>query len=133
MVTAPMTAANATAFAMDISSSSATPPARPLSSMPGVAATVPPTAAAPANETLIDIDHVDFYYGANRALHDINLKIDAKKVTGIFSPMLYGLMTEEINHCYDGGLYAELIQNRVFKDDPKAPVHWSVVTTWPQN
>ena len=23
------------------------------------------------------------------------------------SPMLYGLMTEEINHSYDGGLYAE--------------------------
>ena len=28
------------------------------------------------------------------------------------SPRLYGLMTEEINHCYDGGLYAELIRNR---------------------
>jgi alpha-L-arabinofuranosidase len=40
---------------------------------------------------------------------------------------LYGLMTEEINHCYDGGLYAELISNRVFKDDPKNPVHWSFV------
>ena len=43
------------------------------------------------------------------------------------SPMLYGLMTEEINHSYDGGLYAELIQNRVFKDDPATPVHWSLV------
>ena len=32
------------------------------------------------------------------------------------SPMLYGLMTEEINHAYDGGLYAELIRNRIFKD-----------------
>ena len=26
-------------------------------------------------------------------------------------------MTEEINHSYDGGLYAELIQNRAFLDD----------------
>src|ERR1700722_20623003 len=43
------------------------------------------------------------------------------------SPMLYGLMTEEINHSYDGGLYAELIQNRSFKDDKSAPAHWSVV------
>ena len=34
--------------------------------------------------------------------------------------MLYGLMTEEINHSYDGGLYAELIQNRAFKDDAEA-------------
>jgi alpha-L-arabinofuranosidase len=42
-------------------------------------------------------------------------------------PMMYGLMTEEINHAYDGGLYAELIQNRCFKDDPKQPAHW---TSW---
>jgi alpha-N-arabinofuranosidase len=43
------------------------------------------------------------------------------------SPMLYGLMTEEINHSYDGGLYAELIQNRIFQDDDIRPVHWSLV------
>jgi alpha-N-arabinofuranosidase len=36
-------------------------------------------------------------------------------------------MTEEINHSYDGGLYAELIRNRIFMDDVKAPAHWSVV------
>ena len=36
-------------------------------------------------------------------------------------------MTEEINHCYDGGLYAELIRNRAFLDDAETPVHWSVV------
>ena len=35
----------------------------------------------------------------------------------------FGLMTEEINHSYDGGLYAELIQNRIFKDDKDKPVH----------
>jgi len=43
------------------------------------------------------------------------------------SPMFYGLMTEEINHSYDGGLYAELIQNRAFKDNRTQPVHWSLV------
>lgn len=43
------------------------------------------------------------------------------------SPTLYGLMTEEINYSYDGGLYAELVRNRVFKDDDNTPVHWSVV------
>src|SRR5262245_47899934 len=42
-------------------------------------------------------------------------------------PIFYGLMTEEINFSYDGGLYAELIRNRVFKDDPQNPVRWSVV------
>jgi alpha-N-arabinofuranosidase len=43
------------------------------------------------------------------------------------SPMLYGLMIEDINHSIDGGLYGELIQNRSFKDDPQQPVHWSFV------
>lgn len=57
----------------------------------------------------------------------IELKIDAGKVIAHVSPTLYGLMTEEINHSYDGGLYAELIQNRIFKDDAKTPVHWSLV------
>jgi alpha-N-arabinofuranosidase len=42
------------------------------------------------------------------------------------SPMFYGLMTEEINYSYDGGLYGELIQNRAFKNDAKGPAHWSV-------
>ena len=36
-------------------------------------------------------------------------------------------MTEEINHAYDGGLYAELMQNRAFLDDAAAPAHWAVV------
>ncbi len=43
------------------------------------------------------------------------------------SPQFYGLMTEEINHSYDGGLYAELIRNRVLKDDARGPAFWSVV------
>ncbi len=43
------------------------------------------------------------------------------------SPSLYGLMTEEINYSYDGGLYGELIRNRIFKDNPKAPDHWSLI------
>ncbi len=43
------------------------------------------------------------------------------------SPTFNGLMIEEINHSFDGGLYAELIQNRDFKDDAARPAHWSVV------
>ncbi len=59
------------------------------------------------------------------------LSVDVDKPGIRISPMLYGLMTEEINHSYDGGLYAELIQNRIFKDPtvkgrPNMP-HWSVV------
>jgi alpha-L-arabinofuranosidase len=53
--------------------------------------------------------------------------VDATRAAGKVSSKLYGLMTEEINHSYDGGLYAELIQNRAFLDDAKSPAHWSVV------
>ena len=49
------------------------------------------------------------------------------QVVARVSPELYGLMTEEINHSYDGGIYAELIQNRAFKDDATNPVHWTLV------
>jgi alpha-N-arabinofuranosidase len=55
------------------------------------------------------------------------LTLDLSKATASVSPMLYGLMTEEINHSYDGGLYAELIRNRVFKDNPAKPEGWSLV------
>ncbi len=57
----------------------------------------------------------------------VQLQIDASRPGPRVSPMLYGLMTEEINYSYDGGLYGELIRNRVFKDDAASPVHWSVV------
>src|SRR6187401_3018904 len=53
--------------------------------------------------------------------------IDAGQAAGKVSPRFYGLMTEEINHSYDGGLYAELVRNRALLDDSKTAVHWSVV------
>jgi len=55
------------------------------------------------------------------------LQIDAAHPGAQVDPMFYGLMIEEINHALDGGLYGELIQNRVLKDDPTTPVHWSLV------
>lgn len=55
------------------------------------------------------------------------LTLDLSKPGANVSPMLYGLMTEEINHSYDGGLYAELIRNRIFKDNPAKPEGWSLV------
>ena len=58
---------------------------------------------------------------------DPAISIDAASPAGKVSPLFYGLMTEEINHSYDGGLYAELVRNRAFLDDPASPAHWSVV------
>jgi alpha-N-arabinofuranosidase len=55
------------------------------------------------------------------------LTIDTANPVGKVSPRFYGLMTEEINFSYDGGLYAELVRNRAFMDDPEKPAHWSVV------
>jgi len=55
------------------------------------------------------------------------LTLDLTKPGANVSPMLYGLMTEEINHAYDGGLYAELIRNRIFKDNKTTPEAWSLV------
>jgi len=45
------------------------------------------------------------------------LKIQADKVVAQMPPTFYGLMTEEINFAYEGGLYGELIRNRTFKAD----------------
>ena len=52
------------------------------------------------------------------------LTIHTDQTASKVSPTLYGLMTEEINHSYDGGLYAELIRNGTFRSD------WSGVNDW---
>jgi alpha-N-arabinofuranosidase len=57
----------------------------------------------------------------------VKLTLELGKPGLAVSSQLYGLMTEEINHSYDGGLYAELIQNRIFKDNATDPAHWSLV------
>jgi alpha-N-arabinofuranosidase len=54
---------------------------------------------------------------------NVNLQKEVAKV----SPTLYGLMTEEINHSYDGGLYAELVRNRTFHKGWDEPAHWFLV------
>ncbi len=55
------------------------------------------------------------------------LQIKADRVAAPVSPMLYGLMTEEINYSYEGGLYGELVRNRTFKANRTNAVFWSVV------
>ncbi len=55
------------------------------------------------------------------------LRIQTDTPVAQVSPTLYGLMTEEINHSYDGGIYGELIRNRAFQDDSNHPEHWRIV------
>ena len=52
------------------------------------------------------------------------LNVEVNRPKAAVSPTLYGLMTEEINYSYDGGLYAELIRNRTFRSD------WSGILNW---
>ncbi len=54
----------------------------------------------------------------------VRLTIHADQPVSPVSPTLYGLMTEEINYAYDGGLYAEMVRNRTFRGD------WSGVNYW---
>jgi alpha-N-arabinofuranosidase len=56
------------------------------------------------------------------------LSVDATAPVSAVSPTLYGLMTEEINYSYDGGLYAEMINNRTFNTRWPRFEHWLLVT-----
>src|SRR3954465_2024746 len=55
------------------------------------------------------------------------LNIELKQSKASVSPMLYGLMTEEINFSYDGGLYAEMVRNRTFRAGRRDIPYWLLV------
>jgi len=52
------------------------------------------------------------------------LTIHSDRPVSKVSPTLYGLMTEEINYSYDGGLYAEMVRNRTVESDWSGILHW---------
>jgi alpha-L-arabinofuranosidase len=56
-----------------------------------------------------------------------HLTIQADQQVSAVSPTLYGLMTEEINFSYDGGLYGELVRNRTFRADWSGILYWYLV------
>src|SRR3984957_14482612 len=53
--------------------------------------------------------------------------IKTKEIQARVSPTLWGLFFEDINRGADGGLYAEMVENRSF-DFPKPMMGWS---HWP--
>jgi len=55
------------------------------------------------------------------------LTIQIDKPGSKVSPTLYGLMTEEINYSYDGGLYAEMVRNRTFRANWSGVLYWYLV------
>ena len=56
-----------------------------------------------------------------------HVTIDATKPAVPVSPLLYGVFFEEINRAGDGGLYAEMLQNRSFEDSATQPLGWKPV------
>jgi alpha-N-arabinofuranosidase len=56
-----------------------------------------------------------------------SLTIQVDHPTAQVSPMLYGLMTEEINFSYDGGIYPELVRDRAIGHGWGALTHWTMV------
>src|SRR5215472_10836801 len=56
-----------------------------------------------------------------------SLSIQVDHPSAKVNPMFYGLMTEEINFSYDGGLYAELIRDRAMGPGRRPLFHWTHV------
>ena len=56
-----------------------------------------------------------------------HLTIHADQQVSPVSSSLYGLMTEEINYSYEGGLYAEMVRNRTFRADWSGILYWYLV------
>ncbi len=60
------------------------------------------------------------------------LTVNTGKAKAI-SPMLMGAFFEDISYAADGGLYAELIQNRDFEYTPRDHKGWNATTAWTSN
>lgn len=58
-------------------------------------------------------------FGATVAQAQMKLTLHTDRAKTGVSPRLYGLMTEEINFSYDGGLYSQLVRNPSFRDGYK--------------
>ena len=56
-----------------------------------------------------------------------SLNIQVNHPSAKVSPTLYGLMTEEINYSYDGGLYGELVSDRTLGHSWDKLAHWPMV------
>ena len=63
-------------------------------------------------------------HGAAHVQPVAHLDVDAGVIAKPASAGLYGLMTEEINHSYEGGLYAELLSNNTFRGS------WDGIESW---
>jgi alpha-L-arabinofuranosidase len=56
--------------------------------------------------------------------------IDLNQPGNAISPDLFGIFFEDINYAADGGLYAELVQNRSFEYQATEQLEWTPMTSW---
>ncbi|WP_237047824.1 alpha-L-arabinofuranosidase C-terminal domain-containing protein [Lentzea guizhouensis] len=61
---------------------------------------------------------------------DYTLKVDALGKGATIDDSMYGVFFEDINRAADGGLYAELVQNRSFEYDPADNAAYTGLTAW---
>ncbi|HLP25166.1 MAG TPA: hypothetical protein VK477_05790, partial [Acidobacteriota bacterium] len=64
------------------------------------------------------------------AAFTVDLRVEVDKPTVELSPHLYGLFFEDINYGADGGLYAELIQNRSFEYHSRSNPEHTPLYAW---
>ncbi len=58
------------------------------------------------------------------------LHLDLAASGKAISPDLFGIFFEDLNYAADGGLYAELVQNRSFEYNAKEQLTWGPLTAW---
>ncbi|MFJ4501894.1 alpha-L-arabinofuranosidase C-terminal domain-containing protein [Streptomyces sp. NPDC088864] len=69
---------------------------------------------------------------ADPAVTDYTLSVDAAGKGPAIDPTMYGVFFEDINNAADGGLYAELVQNRSFEFSPVDNSAYTPLTAWEQ-
>ena len=60
----------------------------------------------------------------------VTVTLEAGLPAKAISPDLMGIFFEDINYSADGGLYAELVQNRSFEYSADARKEWRSLTSW---
>ncbi|MFF1506519.1 alpha-L-arabinofuranosidase C-terminal domain-containing protein [Streptomyces sp. NPDC058326] len=69
---------------------------------------------------------------ADTAVTDYTISVDADRAGPAIDPTMYGVFFEDINNAADGGLYAELVQNRSFEFSPVDNRSYTPLTSWRQ-
>ncbi|MES1226438.1 MAG: alpha-L-arabinofuranosidase, partial [Bacteroidota bacterium] len=72
---------------------------------------------------------VSLFVSLKLSAQDATISVDVSKPTAPVSPDLHGIFFEEISHGGEGGLYAELIQNRGFEES-RIPPGCSLDSGW---